>query len=668
MNVPTHHHRASVATRSRGWTWSAAAAAVVLASGTTIGLSASPAYAVGATVGMSGSTLVVSDAASQQNNISILLVGSDLLIFDSKVAPVAGNGCVADPSEGVVSCPVAGVTALSVSLGPGNDDVNAFTIGIPGTFDGGEGDDLMRGTTAANTFIGGDGLDVVGYERSTGGVSVTIDSQANDGAAGEGDLVSTDVEVIIGSDHDDVLTGSFRAEALLGLKGNDVIDGGLGNDTLQGGEGIDTASYANRTSGVVIALSGGTPSGQSGEADTVVDIENATGGSGNDGLEGTGGDNVLAGGPGSDNLVGLVGNDTLRGGPGLDVHFGGGGTDCASYSDRTAAVTVVLATNGQSGQVGEGDNIAADVECAVGGSGADRLTGSAADDLLVGGAGNDTLDGTSGADVLDGGTGTDTADYGTRTGPVTATLDGAPNDGEATEGDTLVDTIEGIQGGSGADTLTGGTGANTLDGGAGSDLLDGGTGADTLIGGAGVDRVSYAGRTTSVTASLDGAANDGAAGEGDRIHSSVENLTGGSGADRLTGSPAKNVLIGGAGNDTLNGLAGADHLLGGTGHDTATYAGRSVSISVTIDSVANDGAAGEGDKVAPGIENVTGGSARDILSGSAAPNVLAGAGGNDVLRGLGGNDTLKGGNGTDTANGGPGTDVCAAESKSACER
>ena len=55
--------------------------------------------------------------------------------------------------------------------------------------------------------------------------------------------------------------------------------------------------------------------------------------------------------------------------------------------------------------------------------------------MLTGGEGNDVLDGGGGADTLGGGEGYDLADYSARTAPVSLTLDGAANDGEAGEQD-----------------------------------------------------------------------------------------------------------------------------------------------------------------------------------------------------------------------------------------
>ena len=49
------------------------------------------------------------------------------------------------------------------------------------------------------------------------------------------------------------------------------------------------------------------------------DIENVTGGSGNDALKGGGGPNILIGGDSADTIDGLAGTDEIHGGPGADV-------------------------------------------------------------------------------------------------------------------------------------------------------------------------------------------------------------------------------------------------------------------------------------------------------------------------------------------------------------
>jgi len=135
----------------------------------------------------------------------------------------------------------------------------------------------------------------------------------------------------------------------------------------------------------------------------------------------------------------------------------------------------------------------------AGGPGNDTLNGTAGDDSLYGRAGNDTLngqagnddlDGGPGADTLNGGAGTDAATYGGRTAPVTVTMDGKANDGEAGEGDNVANDVEAVYGGKAGDTLTGSSRADTIDGQGGNDTITGGKGTDFLFGGDGNDTIN----------------------------------------------------------------------------------------------------------------------------------------------------------------------------------
>lgn len=84
----------------------------------------------------------------------------------------------------------------------------------------------------------------------------------------------------------------------------------------------------------------------------------------------------------------------------------------------------------------------------------------------------------------------------------------------------------------------------------------------------------------------------------------IENATGGSGNDTITGNGADNVLQGGAGNDILVGLQGNDRLDGGAGIDTAVYSGLRSAYTVQrgADGVHVSGA--EGADVLAGVERV----------------------------------------------------------------
>ena len=133
-------------------------------------------------------------------------------------------------------------------------------------------------------------------------------------------------------------------------------------------------------------------------------------------------------------------------------------------------------------------------------------------------------------------------------------------------------------------------------------------------------------------------------------------LRGGGGPDTMDGGPGNDSLDGSFGNDVLVGAEGVDALVGGSGRDRASYMERSAAVSVSLDDVANDGAAGETDNVASSVEDVTGGAGSDALAGSGDANELIGGAGDDALDGAAGDDALDGGPGADTFAGGAGID------------
>jgi hypothetical protein len=142
-----------------------------------------------------------------------------------------------------------------------------------------------------------------------------------------------------------------------------------------------------------------------------------------------------------------------------------------------------------------------------------------------------------------------------------------------------------IVAGSGDDRISGNAGDDRLDGSAGDDELFGGLGADSLHGGPGDDMASWADHREAVSVTLDGRNDDGARGEGDDAALDVENVTGGSGDNRLVGSAVANTLEGGEGVNDLSGGGGDDVLAardskggsvsGGPGRDRLSVAPRS---------------------------------------------------------------------------------------------
>jgi Ca2+-binding RTX toxin-like protein len=538
------------------------------------------------------------DSADYSIHVNPVIVTLDEVVNDGEAGE---NDVIGLDVEGAI-----GGSGNDVLIG--NDGVNSLS--------GNNGDDTLDGGLGADVLSGGNQTDLATYANRNTPLSVDLDNTADDGVDGENDNVMTDVENIDGGTASDRLSGGAGpnhlrgnggADTLTGGAGADVFVGGAGADVFNGGADVDLADYSDRTNPTTIDLDGIADDGQAGEGDNVkADVENVTTGSGADNIVGSAAANVLTGGVGDDTLAGGSGNDTLSGGAGgdvfdggfgADVMSGGDGNDRASYTTRSARIAADLDGASDDGELGEGDNVQADVEELVGGSGADilrgngspnelvggagtdRLEGLGANDVLNGGAGSDSLDGGEGADAAIGGSGIDSADYGMRSNAVVVDTDGVADDGEAGEADNIAADVEKLIGGSGDDTLTGNGLANILAGGPGADVLSGGAGndvfvedasangSDTLIGGSGIDTASYAARVIAVALRLDNVANDGESGESDDIRANVENLVGGRAGDALAGNGLANVLRGGAGADKLTGGKGRDSLFGDSGGD-----------------------------------------------------------------------------------------------------
>lgn len=203
--------------------------------------------------------------------------------------------------------------------------------------------------------------------------------------------------------------------------------------------------------------------------------------------------------------------------------------------------------------------------------------------------------------------------------------DGADRIG-ATEGSALT-----VIGGPGDDVLEPGAGA--VQGGDGNDVVvghvvDGGPGADVLRGTDNPDdRVTYADRTAGIRVDLDGEADDGEPGEGDRVDPTIEEVLGGMGDDQLVASTKGEatqqravrphvLLAGGAGADLLvAGPAGA-RLRGGGGRDVVRGASGSDDITGGEDADQLDGGGGHDTLVGgPGRDRMRGGPGRDLLTG-----------------------------------------------------
>ena len=342
--------------------------------------------------------------------------GTDLATYASRVAAVdvvldggGGNGEAGEDDTIHLDVESAaggtaddtlrgGVNADTLSGGQGADKLEGE--GGNDTLNGDAGDDNLDGGAGADTHNGGAGFDLADYSTRTTAVIADLDGAADDGETVEADNVKPDVEEIDGGSGDDTLTGNNATNVLNGSAGDDILDPGRGaGDRLSGGDGSDTVTYSTRTAAVTLDLDGTADDGELGELDIIdTDVENLTGGAGNDRLTGGNSANLLSGGSG---------NDVLDGGNGGDLLLGGAGIDTADYSARTAAVTADPDGVSDDGEATEHDDVETDVEGLVGGAGNDVLTGWTGTNVISGGAGNDILDGQQGDDTLDGGPGND---------------------------------------------------------------------------------------------------------------------------------------------------------------------------------------------------------------------------------------------------------------------
>jgi hemolysin type calcium-binding protein len=187
-----------------------------------------------------------------------------------------------------------------------------------------------------------------------------------------------------------------------------------------------------------------------------------------------------------------------------------------------------------------------------------------------------------------GGAGADAIDYFSRRNePYSFTDDSLFNDGLGF--DRVRNDVELWVGGDGNDRFAftgrgrhvvfGAGGDDTMVSGPGPDEFDGGYGGDP----AGVDAVSndtvtYAGRPTGVTVTVDGLPDDGALGEGDEVLPTVERVVGTDHGDTLVGpanapSDRSYGLEGGDGNDILSGGAGQDLIDASRGDDVVISLG-----------------------------------------------------------------------------------------------
>ncbi|MBP8148209.1 MAG: choice-of-anchor L domain-containing protein [Limnohabitans sp.] len=408
------------------------------------------------------------------------LVGTDEVRFTSAVANSTLTLYAGDLGiEKVVIGTGTAATAVSTGKTALNVNASALTYGIAlagnagaNKLTGGLGNDTLTGNAGIDTFnvtagtdtiadVGNGGADVLNVSLgATANATVTTSWTASAATVNKGVVnlssngLAVNLAAITATTAGNLgyhVTNTGTATTLTGSSLGDWLTGAAGNDTLVGGAGVDALNGGAGSDLYIVAATADHGAAEFNDSGLV------------------GADEVR--------FTSAVANSTLTlyaGDLGIEKVVIGTGTAAAAVSTATTALNV----NASAMSYGI------------------TLVGNAGANALTGGTGNDTLQGGAGNDVLNGGNGFDYSDYTSATKAIAVNLGliTAPNTGGA--GTDTLTGIEGVLGGSAADTLTGDANANILVGNAGNDVLNGaagfdqlkgGNGNDTLTGGAGID-------------------------------------------------------------------------------------------------------------------------------------------------------------------------------------
>ncbi|RMV12133.1 Poly C5 epimerase 3 [Pseudomonas savastanoi] len=139
---------------------------------------------------------------------------------------------------------VGGIDTVLSSLASYTLGANLENIVITGTgaanATGNTLDNLIYAGAGDNVMDGRDGNDTVSYLFATAGVTVALNTSAQQATGGSGLDTLKGTENLTGSQFADTLTGNKNANILNGGSGNDTLSGGAGDDVLIGGSGADT--------------------------------------------------------------------------------------------------------------------------------------------------------------------------------------------------------------------------------------------------------------------------------------------------------------------------------------------------------------------------------------------------------------------------------------------
>jgi Ca2+-binding RTX toxin-like protein len=412
-------------------------------------------------------------------------------------------------------------------------------------------------------------------------------------------------DTLLGGEGNDHIYGLNGVDSILGGAGDDTINGGTAFETLDGGSGFDIVEYDFGHLDINLQIGETRQTGYFNVFEMITDFEGAIRGNGNDTITGSAADNYLEGGFGFDVINANGGNDTVLGGSFADTISLGSGSDIVAFKtiyesylsapdyvtdfsvaedqidvstlgysdiselnityDANSERTVVTHNDGFTLELANNLNLSStnfiffDNNLTITGTASDdSLLGGLGDDSIYGSDGNDTIDGGAGQDRLQGDAGADVFLFSDLTHSVD---DGAANN-------NLYDRITDFNPNEDVIDLQG-LGFTTLltDGSSTSDVTElklsvSSSGRTYLSNGQNDFSVQIVGDHSATLNStnllLDVITGGPAAIEGDAT------------ANTLNGTANDEIILGYTADDSLNGNAGNDTLVGGADKDTLT--------------------------------------------------------------------------------------------------
>jgi Ca2+-binding RTX toxin-like protein len=359
-------------------------------------------------------------AATDNRSCSLGLFRLGLALVQRMLHLSMGEGKEARLMKSKALATIASVALVATFVGvQGADAATPTCYGKPVTIVGTTGPDTINGTNGSDVIVGLGGKDAI---RGNGGDDLICAGLGNDGVGGGAgsDKINggEDADTIGGGDGNDQLQGGPQPDSLSGGPGNDLLErstgygqfdlgaGGAGDDTIQ----TPIVTYENSPSPITYSTVTGIATGEG--------TDSLPGGSRKAFYGSNYGDDIYFDNDGTTVswVYGLGGNDTIQalnqygdlfvdvivfGGSGSDLLIGPDPNPCWANSDPSDDVDVcgTLHFSGENGN----DTIRPNGgNRAVGGPGADTLTGSQYSDLLYasdGVSGNDSVDGKDGEDT-----------------------------------------------------------------------------------------------------------------------------------------------------------------------------------------------------------------------------------------------------------------------------